>query len=68
MKAIQPELGKDEHKTNPVTRAWRLDSRWLKTMASSKDPSSRGRALWKLLHYEHQLEVNDPALGDAKSS
>ena len=66
LKPVQRDVGRDGHRTNPITRAWRLDSRWLKTMASSKDSSARRRALWKLLHYEHQLEVSDPALGDAK--
>lgn len=67
-KTIMADVGRDGHKTNAVSRAWRFDSKWLKVMATRRNAKLRSRALWKLIHYEHQLGGgNDPQLKEGKS-
>lgn len=67
MKSVMTEVCKDGHNTNPNIRARRLDSRWRTAMSTSRDPKSRQRALWKLIHHERQVEVNGPQLSDANA-
>ena len=51
----------DDTKSNPVSRAWKRTAAWLNAAATAKD-SQKQAAIWKLLFYDHQLQVNDARL------
>ena len=54
----------DGGKSNPVARAWKRTVEWLRACAEAKAPGQAQAAVWRLLHYNHNLVINDPALKD----
>ena len=52
----------DKVRTNPVSRAWHRTVTWLRDLASSRPPATANAARWNLLHYRHDLAVDDPHL------
>ena len=52
----------DRVKSNPVSRAWQRTVAWLRELQASRTTNVTSAAKWKLLFYEHPLEVDDPFL------
>ena len=52
----------DETKSSPVSRAWKRTASWLRVLRDSRSVKLANAATWKLLHYDHQLNVVDPAM------
>jgi hypothetical protein len=56
----------DETKSSPLSRAWKRTACWLRALRDSRSVKLASAARWKLLNYDHQLNVADPAmLGEA---
>lgn len=68
-RTIAVKAGGNGLRTNPISRTWRLLGRWLSTTAGKFQAtgSMKRHAEWKLLHYEHDTGVRDPALQEAKT-
>ena len=58
----------DRARTNPVSRAWDKTVTWLRDLAANRNLTTAKAAKWNLLHYRHNLTVDDPYLqADASS-
>ena len=52
----------DLTRTTPVSRAWRNTTAWLRVALANRSEHLRRSAVWKLLYYDHRLQVDDPRL------
>lgn len=56
----------DKCRSSPISRAWRRIESWLRAITSAHTVDRADAARWKLLHHRLRLEVDDPALLQAK--
>ena len=52
----------DRARTTPVSRAWGNTTAWLRIVLADRDAFHVRAAMWKLLHYDHRLQISDPLL------
>ena len=52
----------DEARSSPVSRAWKRSLSWLRKVQAASTSTARDAAVWKLLHYRHDLLVHEPLL------
>ena len=52
----------DKARSTPVSRAWKNTTSWLHVVKANRSTHLVKVAQWKLLHYEHPLRVDDPAM------
>jgi len=45
-----------------MSRAWRNTTAWLRVVAANRSAFLVRAAMWKLLHYDHRLQVSDPLM------
>ena len=45
-----------------MSRAWRNTTAWLRIVLANRDTYHVKAAVWKLLHYDHRLQVDDPLM------
>ena len=61
-KNIASHTATDGAKSNPIARAWKRTVEWLRAGVEAKVPGQAQSAVWRLLHYDHRLVIDDPAL------
>ena len=49
----------DLARTTPVSRAWRNTTAWLRVVLANRTEHLTKAAMWKLLHYDHRLKIDD---------
>jgi len=49
----------DLTRTTPVSRAWRNTAAWLRVVLANRTEHLTRAAVWKLLHYDHRLQIDD---------
>jgi len=52
----------DLSRTTPVSRAWRNTAAWMRVVLANRTEHLVRSAVWKLLHYDHRLQVDDPRM------
>ena len=58
----------DRARTKAISRAWDRTVTWLRDLAAGRNLTTAKAARWNLLHYKHDLAVDDPYLqADAAS-
>ncbi len=45
-----------------MSRAWRNTTAWLRVVVANRSTFHVMAAKWRLLHYDHRLQVNDPTM------
>ena len=61
-KNVSSPTATDRPRSTPMSRAWRNTTSWLRVVAANRSALLVRAAMWKLLHYDHQLQVSDPLL------
>ena len=49
----------DAARSTPVSRAWRNTTAWLRVVQANRSTVLARNAVWKLIHYDHRLQVDD---------
>jgi len=61
-KNLADPAASDLTRTTPVSRAWRNTTSWLRVVLANRSEHLSRSAVWKLLHYDHRLKVDDPRM------
>ena len=61
-KNLADPAASDLARTTPVSRAWRNTTAWLRVVLANRTEHLARSAVWKLLHYDHRLKIDDPRM------
>ena len=59
LKNLADPAASDLARTTPVFRAWRNTTAWLRVVLANRTEHLTRAAVWKLLHYDHRLKIDD---------
>ena len=61
-KNVASPTASDRARSTPLSRAWRNTTAWLRIVAADRSAFHVRAAVWKLLHYDHRLQISDPLM------